>query len=84
MSQSTPVIATKIGSIPHYLRHEQDALLAAPNNPDELTVFIKRIFSESVLRKRLIGNGLKLAQNNTLDFRAREMMSHIDTWLKRK
>lgn len=83
-SQSTPVIATKIGSIPHYLQHEQDALLAPPNNPEELAVLIKRIFSESVLRKRLIRNGLKLAQNNTLDFRAREMISHIDAWLKNK
>lgn len=84
LSQSAPVIATKIGSIPLYLRHEQDALLASPNNPEELATLLKRIFSESDLRKRLIYNGLKLARTNTLDFRAREMMSHIDTWLKNK
>jgi glycosyltransferase involved in cell wall biosynthesis len=83
-SQSTPVIATKIGSIPLYLRHEQDALLAAPNNPEELFFLIKRIFSESVLRKRLIRSGLKLVQNNTLDYRAKEMISHIGIWLKNK
>jgi glycosyltransferase involved in cell wall biosynthesis len=82
LSQSTPVIATKVGSIPFYLRHEQDALLAAPNDSEELAGLLKRIFSDSVLRKRLICNGLKLAQNNTLDFRAREMMSHINAWLK--
>lgn len=81
-SQSTPVVATKIGSIPLYLKDQQDALLASPNNPKELADLLMRIFSESDLRRRLIRNGLKMAQNNTLDFRAREMMLYIDTWLK--
>ncbi len=80
-SQSTPVIATKVGSIPYYLKHEQDALLAKPNCPEELAFLLKRILLEPGLRKKLIKNGRKLAESNTLGFRAEEMMLEIDKWL---
>lgn len=81
-SQSTPVIATSVGSIPIFLKDEQDALLAAPNRPDELAELLVRIFSDSDLRRRLIRKGRRLAQENTLDTRASEMVQSIKHWLK--
>ncbi|MBW8012028.1 MAG: glycosyltransferase family 4 protein [Chloroflexi bacterium] len=81
-SQCTPVIATNVGSIPFYLEHERDALLASPNDPEKLAGYLMRIFSDPILRKRLIHHGLKLARNNTLESRAKEMMSHILERLK--
>jgi len=83
-SQSTPVIATKVGSIPFFLQHEHDVLLASPNNPEELAACLKRIFFEPELRQRLIRNGIIQAQNNTLDFRAREMIHQIESWLNQQ
>ncbi|GAP18817.1 glycosyltransferase [Levilinea saccharolytica] len=82
-SQSTPVIATSVGSIPIFLKNGQDALLATPNCPAELAESLMRIFSDSDLRKRLIHNGRQLAQENTLDARAKEMIKKIISWLER-
>ena len=80
-SQSTPVVATKVGSIPYFLKDEQDALLAMPNDPGALAESLLRIFSDSNLRKRLIRNGLRMAEENTLDIRASEMIQSINQWL---
>lgn len=80
-SQGTPVVATSVGSIPFYLRNEQDALLASPKSPLELALNIKRLVNEPELRQRLIKNGYKLAEENTLDRRAKEMIVGIEEWI---
>ncbi len=80
-SQGTPVIATNVSSIPYFLKDEQDALIVSPNSPSELAMSIKRLISEPALRKKLIANGYKLAEENTLDRRAKEMITEIENWL---
>lgn len=83
-SQGTPVIATSVGSIPYYLQNEYHALIAPPKSPAELARLIKRMISEPDLRRRLIANGYRLAEENTLDRRAKEMMTEIEKWLEHK
>lgn len=83
-SQCAPVVATEVGSIPHYLTHERDALLAPPGRPQDLAECMKRIIFEPELRRRLIANGLIQAQNNTLEARAKEMVLAMETWLNKK
>lgn len=80
-SQGTPVIATSVGSIPYYLENEKNALIAPPKSPSELARLIKRLIYEPDLRMRLIANGYKLAEENTLDRRAKEMITEIEKWL---
>lgn len=76
-SQGTPVIATSVGSIPFFLRNEQDALITTPNCPSELANAITRIFSDEELRRRLIANGYKLARETTVELQAQKMISII-------
>lgn len=66
MANSLPVIATTVGSIPHYLKSEENCLLIPPQNTPELTKSLTKIISDSDLRKKLIKNGFKLAEEATL------------------
>ena len=82
-SQGVPVIATSVGSIPDYLRNGIDALIVAPKSPLELAEKIKRLISETDLRQKLIANGYLMAEGNTLDRRAKEMITEIERWVEK-
>jgi len=84
MANSLPIIATRVGSIPLYLEHETHALLANPDHPQELALFIQWLIEDKELRKRLIRNGYSLARQNTLEYRAKEIMEHIKCWMEEK
>ncbi len=47
-----PVIATRIAGIPRLVRHQENGLLVAPTNVDELTVAILAMLSDAALRER--------------------------------
>jgi glycosyltransferase involved in cell wall biosynthesis len=81
MAQSVPVIATRVGSIPHFLKHLSSAYLVEPSAPDGLANAIGRLISEPALRRCLIKGGMRLAKENTLDRRAQEMVSAIEQWI---
>lgn len=74
MANSLPVVATTVGAIPRYLRNNEDALLIAPKKTEEITTAIQRVLSEPALRRNLIANGMKLAENNTLEYQANNMI----------
>jgi len=81
MAHSVPVIATRVGSIPLFLQHEQTALLVEPRSVRQLVEAIRRIISDRDTRLRLIQNGRSLAVENTLDRRALEMISFLEKWV---
>jgi glycosyltransferase involved in cell wall biosynthesis len=67
MANSLPVIATRVGSIPHFLKDGHDALLIEPQNPDHIVDAVNKIIDDSDLRRGLIQNGYKMAGENTLE-----------------
>lgn len=73
MAQSLPVVATAVGSIPHYVADA--AMLVPPCNVTALAEGIESIIVNQPLRRRLIVKGLELALENTLERRSREMIS---------
>lgn len=83
MAHSLPVVATKVGSIPHFLHDQEDVLLVSPYNSIELAQSIKRLIHEPQLRQQLIRRGIELARENTLEKRAEEMVFHIRRWLEK-
>ena len=77
MAHSLPVIATKIGSIPHFLSNERDSLLINPKSEKELFYAIKRIILDKDLRRKIIKNGFQLSTFQTLENRSKEFIEHI-------
>lgn len=74
MANSCPVIATRVGSIPHYLEHEHHALLIEPKDVGGIVEAVKRLLSDEVLRQKLISNGYALAQTNTLEIQTKRLV----------
>jgi glycosyltransferase involved in cell wall biosynthesis len=46
-------VASRVGGIPETARHEQEALLVAPGDVDDLHRALARLLSDPVLRRRL-------------------------------
>ncbi|MBX2926526.1 MAG: glycosyltransferase family 4 protein [Saprospiraceae bacterium] len=74
MANSCPVIATRVGSIPHYLEHEHHALLIEPKDVGGIAEAVKRILKDDALRQKLIRNGYALAQTNTLEIQTKRLV----------
>lgn len=75
MANGLPVIATKVGSIPHFLKDGEDALLIEPKETVMLENAISRIISEPIFRRKLIKNGAILAKQNTLEVQSKRIAS---------
>ena len=80
MANSVPVIATRVGSIPHLI--EGAAELVMPNNIDELTFSIKKMLGSPDLRKDYIRKGFALAKENTLEVQSAKMMDTMNAWVR--
>jgi glycosyltransferase involved in cell wall biosynthesis len=53
-----PVVTTNVGGIPKLVKHEYDALLVDPAQPEKLFVQISRLLEDPELSIRLVANGL--------------------------
>ena len=82
MAHSLPVVATRVGSIPHFLTDMETAVLVDPSDSAQLAQAVARVITDSDLRQRLIRKGMALAQENTLEKRAEEMTTQIEQWLE--
>jgi glycosyltransferase involved in cell wall biosynthesis len=52
MAAGKPVVATRVGGIPHLISHEQTGLLVEPDDVRGLVEAITRVLSDSELRRR--------------------------------
>ena len=52
-----PIVATKVGSLPEVLTHEENSLLVEPNDFMALASAIKKLLSNPKLRTKLIIGG---------------------------
>jgi glycosyltransferase involved in cell wall biosynthesis len=80
MSQSLPVVATRVGAIPRALADGRDALLAAPRDPGDLANRIEQVIRDGRLRRSLIASGSHLAQRCTLEETSRQLVQHLREW----
>jgi glycosyltransferase involved in cell wall biosynthesis len=82
MSQGCPVITTPIGAQGVVFRDEEDLLFSQPGNVSDLAAKISRLAGDHALRRALCSRGLVLAQANTAEIRAQEMIEAINSWLE--
>lgn len=78
MANSMPVIATTVGSIPHYLAQEKNALLIPPKSEQAIADAIQRIVHDDSLRQRLIKEGHALAHDCLLENQTRRVIEILE------
>ncbi|MGQ9517897.1 MAG: glycosyltransferase family 4 protein [Anaerolineae bacterium] len=79
MAHSLPVVATRVGSIPHLLA--SSALLVAPGQPEELAQAIADLLRRPSLRREQIRRGVTLARRKTLELQISGMISAIQGYI---
>lgn len=73
-ANSTPVIASAIGSIPIFLRDRVDAVLIKPGSVEEMTHALIRLVEDGNLRRKIMRNAYEIVKENTLENQAKIMM----------
>jgi glycosyltransferase involved in cell wall biosynthesis len=69
MATRKPIIASRVGGIPHYIADDVNGLLFESENVGELATCLRRVLGDPGLRERLADRGFKHAREN-LDERA--------------
>lgn len=77
MINSCPVIATRVGSIPHYLTDHENAILIEPNENRLIKNAIKLLSENLELRKKLVSNALELVKENTIEKQSKILVDII-------
>ncbi|MFA6254848.1 MAG: glycosyltransferase family 4 protein [Patescibacteria group bacterium] len=60
MAAGVPVIGTKVGGIPDFLKKGETGLFCELKNPTDLALKLKILFNDETLRQKLISNGRNL------------------------
>jgi glycosyltransferase involved in cell wall biosynthesis len=79
MAQSLPVVATEVGSIPHFVKGA--AKLVPPRNLKALTGAIRELVNSPTQRRHCIRSGRALATTVTLEKQVKEMFATMKSWL---
>ncbi|MBI1998843.1 MAG: glycosyltransferase [Parcubacteria group bacterium] len=61
MAAGLPVIATPVGGIPDFLRHEETGLFCEVKNPRSIARQVARLFADRMLREKIIVNARRQA-----------------------
>jgi len=81
MAHSTPIVATEVGGIPHFLTDRESALLVESNAPAKLAKAIETVIDTPPLRKKLIAKAYDIASTNTLEKQASKMYGLCEKYL---
>src|SRR3989344_1710035 len=78
MVAGLPVIATPVGGIPDFLRHEETGLFCEVKNPKSIAKAVARVFADRILQEKVIANARRLAHTKyTWDSITREFEEKI-------
>ena len=81
MAHSLPVIATRVGSIPLFLKHQETAWLLEDTSASAIAEGVHELATNSLIRTSVIRNGRQLAKANTLEARTSELVHELRTWV---
>ena len=80
MSQSVPVISTRISGIPELIIHDHTGLLAKPDDCQDLAIQIDRLMESAELRERLVGEAAEhVKQEFGRNVNLRRLLKHFPT-----
>ncbi len=78
MACGVPVIATRVGGIPHLIDHGENGLLVNPGSSKEICDGVRQLMNNSVLRDQLIKKGFDTVIGHTLDMERDRIIGHIE------
>jgi len=73
-----PVICSKVGSIPHFLRDGMDAIFINHVTPEEIAKSILYVINNPDTVSKIINNGKKLALENTVENQVKLIYNFIE------
>ena len=79
-----PVIATRTGCFPEYVRHQIDGIIVSPNNSDELTAAIKTLVDSETMRMEMGKNANSRLDNTFSNNRINNQYMNIFEQLIKK
>jgi len=74
MANCLPVVATRVGSIPLFLKDHENVLLIDPKSKEAVAEAILKIINNAAMRRNMIANGFVLARENTLEIQAKRIV----------
>lgn len=78
LAQQIPVIASRVGGIGQWLKHEVNGLLVEPNQVESLRSAMQRLLDSDELRTRLGSAGLQTAAEWTLEQAVDDLETNLD------
>lgn len=78
MSQSVPVIASRVGGIPEIVEDGQNGLLFEAGDEQGLTKCLQRMLQDDTLRQRIIVSGRETARKNTFQLQTGKILDYIN------
>jgi glycosyltransferase involved in cell wall biosynthesis len=78
MACGAACVLTDVGGVLEYARHEDNALLAPPGQPESIAVALLRLLDDAALRQRLIVSGLSTAAHFCHRREARDTLAWIE------
>jgi glycosyltransferase involved in cell wall biosynthesis len=82
MACGIPVVATKVGGVPHLIEDEKNGLLVDPASSKELVAAIRRFCADPQLGTRLAEAGLSTVRNYTIEAKTNQMIRCIKRLLE--
>jgi glycosyltransferase involved in cell wall biosynthesis len=77
MAAGVPIVASDLPALREVLRHEQNALLAAPGDPDAFAAAVRRLLAEPALAERLGRQARADVEGYSWDARARALLDFM-------
>ena len=78
LANGTPVVATAVGGVPAALHHGEAGLLVPPDDVKALVIALEEIVDDAERRERMVGKGLEIARESTLDVQAARVARFIE------
>ena len=77
-----PTVATSVGGIPAVVHDGVDGLLVPPRSAEALADAVARLAGDEALRRRIIEEGYRLAEQETAEFQARRLATLVGRALR--
>ena len=62
MKYGSAVLASRVGGVPEFIKHEENGLLVSPTDVDDIASCLIRLYGDEDLRRRLVENGLQAVE----------------------
>jgi len=83
MCVGKPVVATRAGGVPEFVRDGENGLLVAPDDAAALASVLRRLFEDSALRERLSAGALRAVRDFSVEHHVEEVTRIYDRVARR-